>query len=651
MKQKINKLPSYIKLNHKVRPQDDFYAYVCHHWCQANPYPETRSRWGVFNALNEKVEVQLHELLNKWLKVKEETLTHDQKQVVIHYKALTQKDDHHLKSLKTLKDLIDKINQKKSKAALLAEAANFGQNGLFALNIHLDDKNNQRFCLGVDSAGLTLPNRDYYLNKTFKMRGLRKAYLDFIKTHTRALAKLDLKYDLTAEKILEIETVLAELSWPLHKARNPQKTYNPYDWDEFCKVFNFDWQTYFEISKVDCPQDIMVSQPSYLRGVLKYLDHLSLDELKAYLTYLLLLKFGNLIDEKITKVNFEFFGKILSGIAKIKPLKKRAFENVNNIFCDVFGQAYVKDNFSAADKEDNQMLASKVSEAFEKRLANNDWMSEESSQYAQKKLANIIVNLGYTNHWASYKSLNLASDNPLQNYLQIITFEHKRSLDLLNQKPKRECFDQLNENIQKISPWTNIVLLNTNYPATFLQPPFYDSKAGFAYNIGAVGAVIGHELTHNFDNNGSQYDSDGHLQVWLKKEEQKAFKKAAVKLIKTANKHRPAPKVKMKGKQVIGELIADLGGLEIVLDIIKDEYSDEKERKEALKVVFISYAFKFAINESVETKVIFAKTGVHPDGPFRVNGILSHCDDFYKVFDVKKGDKLYLKPDDRAHIW
>ena len=195
-------------------------------------------------------------------------------------------------------------------------------------------------------------------------------------------------------------------------------------------------------------------------------------------------------------------------------------------------------------------------------------------------------------------------------------------------------------------------MLNTNYPAAFLQPPFYDRQATWEYNLGSTGATIGHELTHNFDTNGSNYDHEGHLAPWLNKEEQRSFKGEAEKLIKLADQHYPVPEARMKGKQVIGELIADLGGLEIALEAAKDKYHDRgEERTAALRAVFIAYAYHWAYNATVETKIMLIKTGVHPDPAFRVNGVVRHCDDFYEVFDVKESDNLYLKPEERVKIW
>ncbi len=654
---KINKLPTYIKLNEKIRPQDDFYAYACHQWCKSNPLPSTRSRWSIFSTLNEEVDKQIQVILNDWLKTGTAKLTPTQKQVVTYYQALLNKNKNQTRSLQSLRKMAEKLGDlataENPKTHLLAEASNFGLGAFFGLYIDLDSKNNQRYCLIFDAADLDLPDRDYYLSKNPKMQLFRRAYLQYLKDYSKEFAKLGFKLDLSPAKILAIETFLAKASWPLAQARDSQKTYNLYKWSDFCQTFNFDWPNCFEASDIGTDQDIIVSQPDCLQKSLGYLASLPVDELKQYLIYKLVRRFGDTVNEKITRINFDFFGKILSGIEKMKPLKKRVTESTDRVFCDIFGQAYIEKHFTPDHKTEVEKIAALVSRAFNKRLGKNIWMSSASRRYAQNKLAEIIVNVGYSNFWEKYDDLKLSADNPLKNHLAVTQMKKRKSLALLKQKPNRRRFRDLSNNVQTVNAWTNLVLLNTNYPAAFLQKPFYDHEENLEYNLGSLGSTIGHELTHNFDDQGSQYDHEGHLQSWLSKEEQKAFKKAAGRLIKKADKHYPTPKINMKGKQVIGELIADLGGLEIVLDIVKNRYKDanETEKKEALRKLFIAYAYRFAINESTEAKIMLTKAGVHPNAPFRVNGIVAHCDDFYEVFEVKKSDRLYIKPSERVRIW
>ena len=654
MNQKTNSLPAYIKLNPKIRPQDDFYAYVCHQWSRDNPCPATHGRWGIFNVLNEKVEKRLNRILNDWLKKDISQLDHEQRQVVIYYQSLINNKQHSQRSLSSLQETLATINQTaaldKQKSGLLNTAVELGFYTFFDLDVDLDSKNNSRYCLILDPGGLELPDREYYLSQKNKLKAFRKAYLEFIANYNRIFKQFACQLDWQASKIMEIETTLAQLQWPRHKAYDNKKTYNLYSWQDFEREFKFAWPAYMRAQGLQPPKDLLVSQPSYLRGVLFYLKKLSEDEIRMYLNYKIALRLGSLIDDRLLKTHFDFFGKTLSGARKLKSRQRRAARAVEGYFSDTFGQAYVKRYFPASSKKAIEKLAQEVADSFAKRLANNSWMSATSRRYAQDKLAKIIVNVGYGDTWENY-DVELESDNLITNRLILMDAYRKRKLALLEKAPDRRCFDSLDNNVQVVNAWTNPILLNTNYPAAFLQSPFYNPQASFEYNLGALGSVIGHELTHNFDIKGSRYDIDGHLKPWLKKEEQKAFEKAAAKLIKHANKHQPVPKIHMKGKQVIGELIADLGGLEIVVDIVRQQYSDPQARKIALKQLFIAHAFYYAINESMQSKIMLTQAGVHPDHPFRVNGIFAHCDAFYEAFDLKKGDNLYLKKNERVSIW
>ena len=654
--QKTNKLPKYIKLNDKIRPQDDFYTYVCHHWLKDNPRPANRGRWSHFHLLDEKVSQEIKQIVQTWRQSDLKKLTAEQQLVVAHYENLMNKDKLAQKTLKSLQVMIAEIQTSSAdQAELLAKAASYHVETFFALDIELDAKNNQRFIMEIVPAGLELPNRDYYINLTRPMKMSRQAYLEFGEKYTEVLTKAGLKNDFKASAILKIETVLAKFIWPIHKTNDHRKIYNIYKWSEFCQKFSFDWATYFAQRNIESPAEIFVQQPSCLTDALHYLKSLSEAELKEYLMNKIIADFGSLINEEITQVNFDFFGKTLSGIKELKPLDERAVNEVNGIFTDILGQAYVAKHFPPDRKKAADNLATQVAAAFKKRLAKNQWMSQKSLAYAQQKLDKIVVNIGYTNLWQKYDGLKLSPDDLLNNILAIIKFKEKQKLALLKTKPDRHHLGyspNSTQGAQLATAWTHISLLNTNYPAAFLQIPFYDHQAGFAYNVGTLGSVIGHELTHNFDERGAQYDKDGHLNPWLGKEEQKQFKRSVQKIIKRAAKHKVAPGVHMKGKQVVNELIADLGGLEIALDIVKEHYKDEKtQQKEALRTVFIAYGFRLASNESKEVRVMLAKSGVHPDPAFRANGIVVHCEDFYKIFEVKPGDNLYLAPSERALIW
>ena len=646
-------LPAYLKLDDDTRPQDDFYTYACKHWLAKNPLPTTKGKWGPFDALDEKTQKQLREILKDWLE-DDSSLTADERQVITYYRSLIRKDDCQEKSLEALrrgKREIETVAQAADIPSLLAKLFKLNEKVFFRLSVAIDLKDSSRFCLAVAPSGLDLPDRDYYLSNNRKIKSIRQGYLDFLKDYDRKLSGLGLGCGLRPPEILEIETALAELNWPLSEARDRIKTYNPYDWEGFKETFQFDWLTYFEIAGIGVEEKIVVTQPSYLEGVLRYLKELPPQRLQGYLTHKFILHHSGLLNEEMAAGKFAFFGKILSGVREIKTLEERATESVNATFCDVIGKTYVKRHFPNTHKREIEKLADDVCQAFLKRLENNSWMSAASRKFAQEKLARIIVNVGYSGIWTEYGRLDLSEDNPVANALEAGAMRRRINFKLLRQKPNRRRLSVLDERAQRVNAWTYANLLNTNYPAAILQPPFYDHEAGFAYNLGSLGAIIGHELTHNFDDQGARHDQDGNINPWLSIKEQKAFTAAAAKLVKKADAYCPVPGIRMKGKQVIGELIADLGGMEIVMDVVRAKYPGKEAKLAAMRTVFIASALPFGRHCTPEVRILQTKSGVHPDDVFRINGVYPHCDDFYEAFNVREGDKLYIPPEERAKIW
>ena len=648
-------LPSYIKLNTKVRPQDDFYAHVCHHWRQSNPRPKTKGRWGHFSQLTEQTDAAIRDIIETWV-ADDSKLNSSQKQVVDYFNILCNIEKHQTRSVTSLKRARNQLLKiaalsEDSKAALLATATKWSIASFFEFDADLDNKNNQRYCLHLSPPEFDLPGREYYLSPNKHMKQMRSAYLDFLKKHQQAFQAVGFDYNLEPKRIFALEKSLARASLTVEKACDPEITYNLYSGQDFLLNFDFNWSTYFTMLGLQMPQDIIVTDVDYFKSSLKQLAKMSALEIAEYLIHKLTIDFGSVISDKLHKVQFDFFSKILAGVNRRKPVRQRNLNACNQTFPDTVGRAYVQQYFPANYKKAVEKIAQQVSDAFGERLAQNSWMSDVSRRYAQAKLQRISVNIGYSEHWAKYTTDKFVADDPFATVLHMNQVHVQKCFDLLHQRPNRQRFGEISEDVQIVNAWTNLSLLNTNYPAGYLQKPFYDHDAIWEYNLGVLGSTIGHELSHNFDQNGSRYDQSGHLNPWLNSVEQKAFKRAAAKLMRSASKHHVAPNTKLKGRQVLGELIADLAGLEIILDVVKKRYTTPAQRDAALKKVFIAYAFQWAINESLEMKILSAKTGVHPDAVFRVNGILSHCDDFHRIFQVKPTDNMYLKPKLRAKIW
>ena len=295
-----------------------------------------------------------------------------------------------------------------------------------------------------------------------------------------------------------------------------------------------------------------------------------------------------------------------------------------------------------------EQIAQKVISTFQALINEADWLSSSSREYAKKKLDKIIINLGHPQTWKKYKNLQAGWADPISAQLEISKFNTEQIFDLLSKSPNRKNFYR---GAQAMNGWADRCLLNISFTAAYLQPPHYNPQADIASNLGTLGSAIAHELLHHFDEIGFKYDKEGYLNPWLLPKEAATFKKMSETLIKQANQHQIMAGVYMNGRQVVNELLADLGGLEIVVAIVNREYKNLRERKQALRRLFIGYAFVNIDYESLESRLELAKAGRHPDSIFRVNGILPHITEFYEAFNINSKDKLYLPPKARVKLW
>lgn len=647
MKTNTKKLPSYIKLNSKIRPQDDFYSYVCHHWSSDNPLPTGKNQWTIFDQVKGQVDKQIKDIVSKWLETSA-SLSEDQKQLVDFYQSLENNQKHLKTNITDFKKLIAQVELtatgKNSQLSLLALAHYLNLELFFKFRINLDFAIDNYYCLEIQACQLSLESNIYLEHN----RSKQLDYLSFITRRQQALNKLGIKYDLQPEKILEIETKLNQFKLDQATDKSDKDIYSL---KELNNELDFNWNYYLKLLRLGFIESIIVSNASYMKSVIDYLNNLPVDDLKQFLLFKLSLKYGQFLNDDIFKIDHIFFNKHLKN-QDFKQAKYEAIiDLISHYFAETINQTYLKLHFNLNQQKDCREIVKNLMQSFYRRLNRNQWMSDETKLYGQAKLKQITINLGYTSNWLNYRALELSDFRLVDNLAQIERRRLKSYFKLL-----REPIDRRHDNFnidrtQTVDARANLRLLKTTYTSSLLQPPFYDSKATWAYNLGAIGSVIAHELTHHFDNRGCKIDIEGNLDTWLSSKEQRAFHRLANKLVRLANKHYITPEIKMSGKQVIDEMIADLGGLEIVLDAIKAKIKQPQALKLALKQALIGYAFHFATNADLETKITQAQTSVHPDPVFRVNGIVVHCNDFYEVFEIQPTDNLYLKPQHRLQIW
>ena len=651
----------------KIRPQDDFYHHVCSAWIKANPRPTDFAVWDQFRLLTEKVLVKIAEIINDWEKTDRDQLTDPQKQVVDFYQTVLAKEELTGNGLATLVDIhqtyianltFDNLGES------LASLDRIGVNLLWDVDIEVDMKDRSRHSLYIGQPELSLPDRDYYLQESDNFKQKRQAYHQFITSFSQALLEtIGLEFDQSSLKkslrdqdrlrddVFNFEVKLAKMSWELVDVFNPSKSYNPYSWDKFSSDFKFDWRGYFQtLGRI--PSDLIVAQPSYLTKLLDFLEGCSIQTIKRCLTWRLILVFAKDLNERLSLDFFNFYGRKLAGQPQIKPLPKRALYSTNHCLADTIGQEYIRRHYPTDHQDKIDHLTEVVSSSLRDRLKDIKWLSPESRLYAQKKLDGVIVNLARGANWHQYVGFEIDRKNLIQTYLNLVEFKTDQAIDLLDRQPSRVDFPNSGQyGSQTVTAWTSHVLLNTNYPAAILQPPFYDHRASFAANLGGIGSVIGHELIHQFDRSGTKYDHQGSFNPWFSDQDQKLFGKAIQPLIDSANNYKIDQDVYINGELVIGEFLADVCGLAVVIDVIKKQNLDSKSQKVALKQLFKSYAYHWAGNFAQESRIQRVKTDPHPDIVFRVNGVLPHIPEFYDVYDVQPSDKMFLPENERAVIW
>lgn len=659
-----NKLASHhIVVDRNIRPQDDFYHHVCSNWLKQNPRPPNQSCWGHFSDLATRVDCQLEQIFTDWLKPGAK-LRPPQKQAVDLYKLYLAKDRLSAAGAKTLLKTHQQLIADCTTDNLAQNLGRLTRTGLatfWDFSVDADNQNPDSFILSLDQPGLTLPDRSYYLERSGRFQTCRLAYRRFIRLFWRQVqvelqrfGGSDRLGRLRPVKLLKIETQLAQWSAPTEDLNHPRRSTNLYSLFELQATFDFDWPAYFEgLGLPKPPRYVNVAQPEFLAAAVKWLGDAKQADINLYLTWQLLLGLSPHVSESLTDDYFDFFGRTLHGQSEVKPLKLRARQFVSRELLDTIGREYVRRHFPAKTQAAVTELTEEVRQAFARRLESSKWMGEDSRRQALEKLEKIAVNLGKPKTWASYESLAVDRRNLLKTQLKLAEFNSDQSLNLLGQKPKRQNFNlgPGPYGAQVVDAWTDPCLLTTNYTAAILQPPFYDPDADWAFNLGTIGSVIGHELTHHFDNLGAHYDPQGLLREWLKPSERRAFDKAAQPLVAAADRFEVLPGVRLRGSQVLGEALADLGGLVLVTDVVDRHYKNPALRHQIYRRVLEAYAYYNAQNPTDEFRVSQTLSDEHPDSVFRVNGIVGHLPAFYQAYDLKPTDKLYIPPAGRAKVW
>ncbi|MBC7999522.1 MAG: M13 family metallopeptidase [Leptolyngbya sp.] len=637
-------------------PSDDFYQYANGVWLKNTPIPGEYDKWGVLNIINDKNLTLVRNLLEDAAKKTNKPGTPDQKigdfyEVGMDVKKLEAED------LKPIADELSRIDSIKTLDDLridLAHLHTFGINALFSFSSGQDFKDATVVIGQAFQGGLGLPEKDYYFNQAERFKKIRIEYVNHI---TKMLTLLGIEATdarKRAEKIMEIETALAEASMANTDLRDPEKIYHKMNVAQITEMTpRFSWSTYF--SEIGFPgiHEVNVGQPEFFKKLDHQLSAVPISAWKDYLRWHLIDNTAPYLSSKFVDQNFEFHGKILTGKKENLPRWKRVVNATNHAMGEAVGQIYVRTAFTPEAKAKSLLLVQKLREVLKEDLTTLEWMDEATRKNAIAKLDAFAAKIGYPDKWRDYGTLKINRESYLANVLRAEKFEFDRNLAKIGKPVDRSEWLMTPQTVNAYywSEMNEIV-----FPAGILQPPIFDPKADDATNLGAMGMVIGHEMTHGFDDQGSKFDAKGNMKNWWSEGDLTRFKERIALIEKQYDGYVVVGDTHLKGKLVAGEAAADLGGLTIAYKALQKILGDSPRKPDAdgftpEQRFFISFAQAWATNIRPEKEHMMAATDPHPTPKFRVNGTLANMDAFEKAFSVKSPNKMMLPKNERCYLW
>ncbi|WP_374584623.1 M13 family metallopeptidase [Pseudoduganella sp.] len=636
-----------------IRAQDDFFKHLNGKWLATAEIPAEMSSWGVWEKLYEDIQPQLRKIIED---AAQSAANDDQKRIGDFYASFM--DEARLEQLGVAPiqpELvrIAALSDKKQLPALFAYHNRHNFPVPMDMGIHQDNKDSTKYVIDFVQSGLGMPDRDYYLKKNDPKMAETLAKYQGTVEKMLALAG-DSNAAANAKAIIAFETRIAQLHWDKVALRDPVKAYNKVPVAKLGALMpGYDWNTYLASLGVAGKVDyVIVSQPSYLKALDKLLAETPLDTLKPYLAWGVIRANAPYLSKAFVDANFEFYGKQLGGATEQRPRWKRGVSATEGALGESIGKVYVEQHFPAANKARMEELVKNLLAAYKDSIDKLTWMSPQTKKEAQAKLAKFTPKIGYPNKWRDYSKLVIDRNDLVGNVTRATEFAVQKELDKLGKPIDR---DEWGMTPQTINAYYNPELNEIVFPAAILQPPFFDANADDAVNYGAIGAVIGHEISHGFDDQGAQYDGDGNLRDWWTARDHKNFKARTRMLVKQYGAFSPVKGYKVNGELTLGENIADNSGLAIAYKAYKlslggkpapviEGYSGEQRFYQGWAQAWRAKAREAALIRQVTTDP-------HSPEEYRTNGTLRNQPGFYEAFGVKKGDQMYLAPKDRVIIW
>ncbi len=646
--------PAYVDTH--VKPQDDFFRHVNGHWLSHTEIPGDKSGAGAFLDLREATLPQLRAIIEASAKANGTAAGSEAQKIADMYASFMDVAAIEAKGLKPLESDIARIAALTDKAqipALMAYLNTMQVNVPYDIGIHQDANDSSMYVADVAQSGLGLPDRDYYLlDGDVRLKDARTKYVAHIEKMLAMMGDKDAAK--SAADILTLETTLAQAQWTKVENRDPVKTYNRVELAQLDALTpGYDMNAFLAALGIkDKVTYVVVSQPSYLSGFSKLLQSTPLDTWKTYFRWHLLSASSSTLPKAFADESFAFNSTVLNGIPKQEDRWKRGVRLVNGTMGESLGKLYVEKYFPAASKARMETLVANLLEAYRESIDTLDWMSPATKTEAKAKLATFRPKIGYPNKWRNYAALDVVKGDALGNAQRAARFSAQFELNKLGKPIDREEWGMTP---QTVNAYYNPEMNEIVFPAAILQAPFFDPKADDAVNYGGIGAVIGHEISHGFDDQGSQYDGKGNLRDWWTKEDHEKFAAKTSVLIKQYSAFSPLPGYNVNGELTLGENIADNSGLAIAYKAYK--LSLNGKPAPVLKGLtgdqrfFTGFAQVWRGKTRDEATIVRIKTDPHSPAEFRANGTLRNMPGFYQSFGVKEGDKMYLAPKDRVSIW
>lgn len=640
-----------------VAPGDNFFQYVNGNWLKNNPIPGNESSWSSFNVIRDNNFAKLHVLLEEAAKGNSEPGSVKQK-VGDFYSTAMDSVKSEKEGIAPLNDELKAIAGIKNMEDLARQVAHhhtIGVKSVFSFSVDADPKISTENIASINQDGLGLPDMDYYLNPDPSMEVIRKKYITYMTNMFKLAGETDEHAALIASKIFGLEKELAQKCMTRVQLRNIEAQYNKKTFKEFTEAFsNFDWNTYFRTIGVDSKiKNIIVSQPDFMAQVNKLVKSVSPDDWKNYLRWSLINASAAKLSDKFIAENFDFYGTTLNGIKSLKPRWRRVTQQSDGSLRDLVGQLYVEKYFSEDAKKKVNVMVDNLTAAYKERINTREWMGPETKKQALHKLETVMRKLAFPDKWRDYSSLEIKRDAYILNFFRTNTFEFNYMANKLGQPVDKTEWGMTPPTVNAYyNPSFNEIV----FPAGIMQAPFFDANADDAVNYGAMGAVIGHELTHGFDDQGCQYDADGNLKNWWTKEDSLRFKQKTNMVIDAFNHFTVLDTFHINGQLTVGENIADLGGLTIAYYA----YKKSLEGKPAPEKIggltgeqrfFVSWAQAWRGSMRPEALKQMLKTNPHSPAIARVIMPLSNMKEFYEAFNVKEGNTMYHPEKERAEIW